>query len=393
MVLYVSRKVKNLPAYLFSEFQRKKKELQAKGVDVIDLGIGAPDLPTPNFIYQKLVEEAKKPENHKYSPYSGCNEFREAVADFYQRHYAVSLNPETEVLTLIGTKEGIANLVQSVINPGDKVLVPDPGYPVYRSAVHLAGGKSISLPLDEIDGTPLLERIQKKDVKSAKLMFLNYPCNPTTATVNLATYKRAVSFAKRNSIAIANDAAYDLLTFDGYKAPSIMQVADAKKHAVEFGTLSKSFSMAGWRIGYVVGNKEMIQSLATLKSNIDTSQFLAIQKAAAHALQSDFVTVKENNQIYKERIDFFHAALLKLGIYAQKPKGTFFIWAKVPASYTSMEFADLLLNKAGIIVTPGSAFGQRGEGFVRIALTVPVARLEEVIRRWKELKLNEVNSS
>ncbi|WP_156291731.1 LL-diaminopimelate aminotransferase [Oceanobacillus salinisoli] len=385
--MFVSDKVKNLPAYVFSEFQQKKKELEAKGVNVIDLGIGAPDLPTPDFLYRKLMEEAKYPHNHKYSTYSGSLEFREAVANFYQRQYNVSLEPEKEVLTLIGTKEGIANLLQAVINPGDKVLVPDPGYPVYRTGVHLAGGESISFPLDEKNGyVPMFEKVKIADAKQAKLMFLNYPSNPTTATIELNTFGKAVSYAKKYSIAVASDLAYDLVTFDGYHAPSVLEVPGAKDYAVEFGSLSKSFNMAGWRIGYVVGNQEIIRALATLKSNIDTSQFLAIQKAAAAALQSDLSTVAENNRIYQKRLEKLHAALNQIGIATDKPKGTFFLWAKVPDGFTSMEFANQLLQEAGIMVTPGTAFGQRGEGYIRIALTVTVERLEEVIRRLKLMK-------
>lgn len=385
---FISDKVKNLPPYLFSEFQRKKKQLEENGVNVIDLGIGAPDLPTPAFIYEKLAEESKKPANHRYSTYSGCSEYREAVADFYKKHYGIELDPETEVLALIGSKEGIANLIQAVINPGDTVLSPDPGYPVYDKGIHLAGGRNVRLPLDIENGyVPRFDKLAKSDVQKAKLMFLNYPSNPTAATVTLDTFVEAVAFSLENNVILAHDAAYDLITFDNYKAPSVLQVPNAKDIVVEFGSLSKSFNMTGWRIGYVVGNRKVIQALATLKSNLDTSQFLPIQKAAAAALKSDFSAVKENNSIYLERMEKMHAALNEIGIFTERPRGTIFIWAKVPTDYSSRSFAAKLLDEAGIIVTPGTAFGPSGEGFIRISLTVNKDRLDEVIHRLKQLDL------
>ncbi|MFC4556789.1 LL-diaminopimelate aminotransferase [Virgibacillus kekensis] len=385
---FVSEKVKNLPPYLFSEFQRKKKELEAKGADVIDLGIGAPDLPTPDFVIDKLAEESRIISNHRYSTYSGCSEFRKAVADFYRKQYQVELNPETEILTLIGSKEGIANLMHATINHGDSVLIPDPGYPVYRTAVHLAGGNGIPLPLDPDNGyAPLFDQVNKTAVQQAKLLLLNYPGNPTAATAEFDTFLQAVTFAKRNNLLVVNDAAYDMVTFEDYKSPSVLQVPGAKDYAVEFGSLSKTFNMTGWRIGYLVGNKEVVKALATLKSNIDTSQFLPVQKAAAAALRSDFTAVAANNKVFQERMEKMHQALNKLGIHADKPRGTIFLWARVPEGHTSMSFANRILEDAHVIVTPGNAFGERGEGFVRIALTVPSERLDEVISRMKRMKL------
>lgn len=388
---FVSNKVKDLPPYLFAAFQTKKKNLEARGVDVIDLGIGAPDLPTPDFVIDELVEQARMPANHRYSTYSGNREFKEAVAQFYKKQYNVDLDPETEVLALIGSKEGIAHLMQAVVNPGDMVLVPNPGYPVYRTAVHLAGGISVDLPLDPENGNvPLYENVPKQKLERAKLMLLNYPSNPTAATVYSETFLEAITIARENNMMLANDAAYDLVTFGEYKSPSVLQVPKAKDYAVEFGSLSKSYNMTGWRIGYVVGNQKTIHALATLKSNIDTSQFLPIQHAAATALLSDHTTVSTNNKIYQQRMNKLHAALKEMGIEAEKPKGTIFIWAKVPAAYTSHTFANTLLEEAGVIVTPGSAFGSRGEGYVRIALTVTKERLDEVIKRLKKLHLKKV---
>lgn len=389
-MITIADRVKSLPAYVFSEFQRKKAELEKEGVDVIDLGIGAPDLPTPDFVYERLVLEAKNPDNHRYSPYSGCSEFKEAVAEFYKKQYAVDLDPDTEVLALIGSKEGIVNLFQAVLNPGDAVFVPDPGYPVYQKGVLLAGGESILLPLNEEKGyIPEFGRISKRNKQRAKLLMLNYPSNPLGATVELNTFREAATFSKNNKILLASDAAYNLITFDGYKAPSVLQVPDAKDYAVEFGSLSKSFNMAGWRIGYVVGNKHVIQALATLKSNIDSSQFLAVQKAAATALKSDLSAVKEHNAIYQERMEKLYTALNELGISTEKTRGTIFLWAKVPTGFTANSFANKLLEEAGVIVTPGTAFGPSGEGYIRIALTVSKERLDEVVRRLRELRLKE----
>lgn len=389
-MITIADRVKSLPAYVFSEFQRKKAELEKEGVDVIDLGIGAPDLPTPDFVYERLVLEAKNPDNHRYSPYSGCSEFKEAVAAFYKKQYAVDLDPDTEVLALIGSKEGIVNLFQAVLNPGDAVFVPDPGYPVYQKGVLLAGGESILLPLNEEKGyIPEFSRISKRNKQRAKLLMLNYPSNPLGATVELNTFREAATFSKNNKILLASDAAYNLITFDGYKAPSVLQVPDAKDYAVEFGSLSKSFNMAGWRIGYVVGNKHVIQALATLKSNIDSSQFLAVQKAAATALKSDLSAVKEHNAIYQERMEKLYTALNELGISTEKTRGTIFLWAKVPTGFTANSFANKLLEEAGVIVTPGTAFGPSGEGYIRIALTVSKERLDEVVRRLRELRLKE----
>lgn len=382
----ISKRVQSLPPYLFSRFQEKRKELEKKGVDVIDLGIGAPDLPTPQFIIDQLAKEATLPENHRYSPFGGSQTFKEAVAQFYHRHYDVELNPNEEVLTLIGSKEGIHHLMQAVINPGDGVIVPDPGYPVYESAVHLAGGIRFHLPLlMEKGGIPQYDQISKESLHTAKLLLLNYPSNPTAATVKLNTFVDAITFAKENKLFLAHDAAYSLVTFGHYKAPSVLQVPDAKEHAIEFGSLSKSFNMTGWRIGYVVGNKSVIQSIATLKGNIDSGQFLPIQKAAAHALLSDLQAVKENNLVFHQRMELMYEGLTHMGIQVEKPEGTIFMWAQTPPGYSSQSFANFLLEKVGVIVTPGSAFGSRGEGFIRIALTVPEERLREVIARLREI--------
>jgi LL-diaminopimelate aminotransferase len=378
------QRIQNVPPYLFNEINKKKQLLFEQGIDVIDLGIGCPDLPTPQHIVERLLEEMGDSTNFKYSGYSGCLEFREAVAKFYKERFNVELDPETEILTLIGSKEGIAHFIPAAIDPGDIVLVPDPGYPTYRTAVYLANGVPYSMPLLKENGfRPDLLSISRHVAEKAKLMFLNYPGNPTAAVVELDFFREAVEFAKRNHIMIAHDAAYQMVTFDGYTAPSILQVEGAKEVAVEFGSLSKTYNMTGWRIGYAVGNKEALQSLSVVKSNMDTSQFLPIQKAGATALLSDQHCVDKYNQVYKERMEGMLAALREIGIEADTPKGSFFIWASVPKGYTSGEFATKVLEEAGVIVTPGTAFGEYGEGYFRISLSVPTGRLQEAIQRIK----------
>ncbi|WP_441007555.1 LL-diaminopimelate aminotransferase [Thalassobacillus devorans] len=386
----ISNRVTSLPPYLFSIFQQKKKALESQGVDVIDLGIGAPDLPTPAFIIDQLAKEAQKPANHVYSSYNGCQEFRQAVAGFYKRTYQVELDPDTEILALIGSKEGLAHMATAVLNPGETALVPDPGYPVYRSAVHLAGGTTTYLPLDADNHyRPMFDHVSKADWKNASLMFLNYPGNPTAATVDRSVFDEAVVFAKQHDVALLHDAAYSALTYNGYQAPSVLESNGAKDIAVEFGSLSKSFNMTGWRIGYVAGNRELIKALSIVKSNTDTSQFLPIQKAGAAALMSDFSAVKENVAVYEKRMAIMLDALQELGIKVTKPRGTFFIWAPVPKGFTSSSFAERMLEEAGVIITPGIAFGPSGDKYFRISLSVGEERLREAAERIKALNSKE----
>lgn len=387
---FVSKKIEDLPPYLFSTMHKKKQKLLADGVDIIDLGIGAPDLPPPTFIVEKLKEELQHPNNHVYSPYAGCSEFRKAVAVFYEQQYGVTLDPETEVLALIGSKEGIAHLIPAMTNPGDIVLIPNPGYPVYRHAAYLAGATCINLPLDpDNDYRPNFTKLPNDVYNKAKMMYLNYPGNPTAATVELDVFEEAIAFATKKQIPIIHDSAYSLVTFNDYTAPSILQIPKAKEIAVEVGSLSKSYNMTGWRIGYAVGNKEIIRALTVMKSNIDSSQFIAIQKAAAHALMSDQSTVIDNNHIYYRRMKKMLESLRKVGIKAKEPKGTFFIWAQVPKQYSSTQFTEKLLNDAGVIITPGNAFGTAGEGYFRISLSVPSERLNEAVKRMKSLRWGE----
>ncbi|MFT9846683.1 LL-diaminopimelate aminotransferase [Aneurinibacillus sp. REN35] len=378
------KRVREVPPYIFETINQKKKQLIEAGIDVIDLGIGCPDLPTPPHIVTRLIEEMGDDRNFKYSTYRGCDEFREAVAAFYRKRFDSVLDPKTDVLTLIGSKEGLGHLIPAVIDPGDIVLIPNPGYPVYGTAVHLSGGIVYDMPLlKENQFRPDFSSIPSEVADKAKLMILNYPGNPTAATVDLSFFESAVAFAKENDIIIAHDAAYQMVTFDGYKAPSILQVKGAMEVAVEFGSLSKTYNMTGWRIGYAVGNKDVLDSLLVVKSNLDTGQFLPIQKAGATALTSEQQCVEAYNSIYKERMEAVLGALWSIGIEAEPPRGSFFIWAAVPSGYDSQKFAERILEQAGVVVTPGTAFGKYGEGYFRLSLSVPTEKLKEAMHRLK----------
>ncbi|CAI6034304.1 LL-diaminopimelate aminotransferase [Cohnella sp. JJ-181] len=386
-MLHSSRRVEQIPPYVFAEMNRKKEQMIKAGVDVIDLGIGDPDLPTPRPIVDKLIEEMQDPANLKYPSFIGCAEFRSAVADFYRRTYNVELDPDTEVLALIGSKEGIAHLIPALVDPGDIVLVPDPSYPVYRMATEIAGGLPYSMPLTADNGfVPRFEDIPGDAAQRAKLMFLNYPGNPTSATVDLDCFERAVSYARAHGIAIAHDSAYGMVTFGGYKAPSILQARGAKEIAIEFGSLSKTYNMTGWRIGYAVGNKKLIKSLSVIKSNMDSGPFTPIQKAAAFALRGDTSDIVARNRIYRERMDVVIEGLAAIGVKVDPPRGSFFVWAPVPAGYTSAAFVTRVMEQTGVMLTPGPAFGPAGEGYFRISVSVPSDRLSEAMNRIR-LKL------
>lgn len=379
-----SERVKTLPPYLFSALNSKKAALRERGVDLIDLGIGDPDLPTPSFIIERFKEELKDPGNMRYSTFNGCLEYRESVADFYLKRFNTVLHPGNEILALIGSKEGIAHLVQTMIDPGDVVLIPDPCYPVYKMAIHMAGGVAYPMPLMADNGfKPDFAAIPEDVLNRAKLAFLNYPSNPTGACVDLAFFEEAVHFFKKHGIYLAHDSAYNLVTFGGYKAPSILEVKGAKDIAVEFGSLSKAFNMTGWRIGYLVGNQEIVQALHTVKSNLDSCQFLPIQKAAATALTSDLSLLNERNAVYSHRAEVMMTALRAMGIHADMPNGSIFLWAPVPDGTTSAVFCEKIMDETGVIITPGTAFGAHGEGYFRLSLSVPDEKLVEAAERMK----------
>ena len=378
----VAKRIDRLPRYLFVEINEKIAEKRAEGVDVINFAIGDPDLPTPSHIIEYMCEAAHDPASHRYPETAGLPQLREAIAGWYQRRFSVALNPNREILPLIGSKEGIGHIAFVFIEPGDIALVPDPGYPVYARGTLLAGGEPYFMTLRaENDFLPDFENIPKDIARRAKLMWLNYPNNPTGATAELDFFEKAVYFARQHSLAICHDAAYTEVAFDGYKPPSFMQAAGAKEVGVEFHSLSKTYHMTGWRIGMVVGNAEMINALFRVKSNLDSGIPQAIQHAAIKALNSSQEHIFEHNTILQRRRDKLMQAINQIGLRARVPKATFYIWASVPQGYTSTDFADKLLNEAGVAVTPGIGYGKEGEGYIRFSLTLPDDRLEQGIER------------
>ena len=375
-------RLKKLPPYLFAELDRKKAEARSRGVDVIDLGVGDPDLPTPDNIIDKLAEAAKEPRYHRYPSYTGMNEFRKAVSRWYKKRADVDLDPTQEVVSLIGSKEGIAHIPLAFINPGDVVLVPSPAYPVYAIATMFAGGTPFEMPLLKENGfLPDLGSIPGDILAKAKMMFINYPNNPTAAPATHDFFKSVVDFAAKNNIMICHDFAYSEMTFDGYIPPSFLSIPGAKDVGIEFHSLSKTYNMTGWRIGWAAGNSQIIGGLGRIKSNIDSGIFEAIQVAGIEALEGDQQCLADMRRIYTERRDVLVAGLKKLGISVKAPKATFYVWFEVPSGYTSATFASLLLEKSGIVATPGNGFGAPGEGYVRMALTVSKERLGEAVER------------
>jgi LL-diaminopimelate aminotransferase len=380
------------PPYPFAALAARKRELVAKGADLIDFGIGDPDLPTPAHIVEALCRAAHDPATHRYDESGlGIPELRSAIAAWYEKRFGVALNPENEILRLIGSKDGIAHLPWAVINPGDIALIPDPAYPVYLRAVRFAGGEPHIMPLlPEAGYLPDLDAITANVASRAKIMWLCYPNQPTAAVCDLDFYRRVVAFAERHKILVALDLAYSEVTFDGYIAPSILQVDGAKEVAIEFHSLSKTYSMTGWRIGFAVGNAPAIKALGDLKSNVDSGVFAAIQHAAVAALTGPQDCVQEMREEYRKRRDILVDGLRAMGCPVEKPKGSFYVWAPVPAGTNSAEFAEMLLSEAGIISTPGSAYGKYGEGFVRFSLTVEggkqgsQARVREAVARMRD---------
>ena len=383
-----AERLKKLPPYLFKAIDEKKAQVKARGVDIIDLGVGDPDLPTPPHILDAMKRALDDPSNHRYPSYTGMPAFREAVAEWYEKRFGVGLDPEKEVVSLIGSKEGIAHFPLAFVNEGDRVLVPSPAYPVYNIAAIFAGGQSYVMPLEEKNGfLPDLASIPKDVADSAKIMFLNYPNNPTSAVASEEFFGQVVAFAKNHKIVVCHDAAYTEMAFDGYSPPSFLQAEGAKEVGVEFHSLSKTYNMTGWRIGFAVGNREAISALGDIKSNIDSGVFQAVQWAAIEALTGEQACVQEMNRIYQERRDVMVEGLREAGFELTPPKATFYLWVKVPDGYTSAKVAEHLLEQAGVVVTPGNGFGEPGEGFFRIALTQSKERLEEAVNRMKQVVL------
>lgn len=377
-----AKRMQTIPPYLFARIEQKIAEKRAQGIDVISLGIGDPDLPTPRFIIEELQRTAQDPANHQYPSSQGMLAYRAAVADYYQQRYGVELSAKDEVTALIGEKEGIANICYCYIDPGDINLVPDPAYPVYAIGASFAGGENYYLPLTlENNFLPDLEAIPAAVLAKAKILWLNYPNNPTGAVTDLAFFERAVAFAKKHNLLICHDTAYAEMTYDGYVAPSILQVPGAKEVAVEFGSCSKPFNMTGWRIGFCVGNASVVGTLARYKSNVDSGAFQAIQYAGMAGFKNYLPVVEESRAIYAARRDILVGGLNRLGWQLSYPKGTFYVWAPVPRGYTSESFAEKVLEDAAVIVTPGSGYGPAGEGYFRATLTVEESRMREAMAR------------
>ncbi|NVL90645.1 MAG: LL-diaminopimelate aminotransferase [Desulfobacterales bacterium] len=383
-----AERLKRLPPYLFKEIDRRKEEVRAKGIDIIDLGVGDPDLPTPPHIIEASKRAASDPANHQYPSYSGMADFNAAVARWYKRRFNVDLDPGTEVVTLIGSKEGIAHIPLAFINPGDIALVPSPGYPVYHIGTQFAGGEPYFMDLlKENRFLPDLASISRETAQKAKIMFINYPNNPTAAVATKDFFESIVAFAGEHNIIVCHDAAYSEMAFDDYRPMSFLEAEGAKTVGIEFHSLSKTYNMTGWRIGFAVGCADVISALGQVKSNIDSGAFQAVQIAGIEALDGDQKCVEDMRRTYAERRDILVAGLCSAGLSVEKPRATFYLWVEVPQGYTSTEFTGLLLTEAGIVTTPGNGFGTAGEAYIRMALTVDCERIREAVERIKGIGL------
>jgi L-glutamine---4-(methylsulfanyl)-2-oxobutanoate aminotransferase len=387
-VFQQSELLDSLPKQFFASLVKKVSRYVAEGFDVINLGQGNPDQPTPDHIVKKLQEAAANPLNHKYSPFQGHKYLKQAAANFYAREYGVELDPEKEVAILFGGKAGLVEIPQCLLNPGDTILVPDPGYPDYWSGVSLAHANMVTMPLqEENDFLPVYDNIKQEDLVHAKLMFLNYPNNPTGATATPEFFEKTVELANQSNICVVHDFAYGAIGFDGQKPLSFLQTAGAKDVGIEIYTLSKTYNMAGWRVGFAVGNASVIAALELLQDHLYVSIFGGIQEAAAEALNASQESVVALNDLYESRRNVLLNGLRSIGWNVTSPKGSFFAWLKVPNGFTSEEFADFLLEKAHIAVAPGIGFGTYGEGYVRVGLLTSEARMEEVVRRIQALEI------
>jgi LL-diaminopimelate aminotransferase len=378
----LAKRIEKLPPYLFAEISRKIAEKRAQGVDVVSFAVGDPDIPTPSHVIDALCQAARDPANHRYPETDGLPDLRRAITRWYEQRFDVSLDPDREVLPLIGSKEGIGHIALCFIDPGDLALVPDPGYPVYSGGTMFAGGDCYFMPLtEENDFLPDLEAIPEAVARRAKLMWISYPNNPTGAVAEPDFFEQVVRFAKEHDIAVCHDAPYTEVAFDGYRPVSFLQAAGARDVGVEFHSFSKSYNMTGWRIGMVVGNATMVDALMRVKSNLDSGIPQAIQRMAIAALEGPQDCIAEHNAIYQRRRDRLVAALARMGLGVRPPKASLYLWARLPEGRTSLEFASRLLDDIGVVVTPGIGYGPHGEGYVRLSLTIPDERMEEGLRR------------
>jgi len=386
----LSRRMEQLRPYLFVEINKKIAEKRAKGEEIISFAIGDPDIPTPPHIIDRLCQAARDPANHRYPETAGLPELCQAIAEWYQRRFGVVFDPETEVLPLIGSKEGIGHIAFCFIDPGDMALVPDPAYPVYSISTILAGGKPYYMSLrEENDFLPNLNSIRDYVLQKTKLLWINYPNNPTGAVAELDFFNRVVEFARQHDIVVCHDGPYSEVAFDGYQPVSLMQANGAREVGVEFHSLSKSYNMTGWRIGMVVGNAKVINALRKLKSNLDSGVPQAIQYAAIEAFSGPQDCIAEHNAIYQRRRDLIIEVLNDIGLEVRVPKASLFVWARVPEGYNSVDFTADLLEQVGVAVTPGVGYGRSGEGYVRLSLTIPDAVLVKGLSRlsaWRNTR-------
>jgi len=382
-----AERIQKLPPYLFAEIDRLKRQVAARGVDLINLGIGDPDTPTPAHIVERLRDAAKNPANHRYPDYEGLPSFRRAAAGWMERRYGVGLDPDTEVVSLIGSKEGIANMAVAFVDPGDVVLVPDPGYPVYHIGTSFNGGTTYRLPLRRENGfLPDLSAIPDEVARRAKLLWLNYPNNPTSAVAPRSFFSDVIRFAERHDVIVCHDAAYAEIYF-GERPASILEIPGGREVAIEFHSLSKTFSMTGWRIGFAVGHPELIGGLGKVKTNVDSGVFQAVQEAGIAALTGDAGVVDKLRAMYRERRDVLVDGLGRVGLPCEPPAGTLYVWVPVPRGLTAAGLATRCLTEAGVVVTPGNGFGDAGEGYIRLTLCSPVERLREAVERLGGLAL------
>jgi LL-diaminopimelate aminotransferase len=382
----LSKKIQALPPYLFLEIDKAKRAARAQGRDIIDLGIGDPDQPTPKFIIEALAAAALDPANHRYALDQGMPVLRSAIGDWYKARFNVDLNPETEILPLIGSKEGIAHFPLAFLNPGDLSLVPDPCYPPYKGGTILAGGKPYLIPLLAAnDFLPDLKKIPLSARKKARIIFVNYPNNPTSACANDEFYTALIEFAVKNKLIIISDLAYSEMAYDGYRPPSLLEFPGARETVIEFHSLSKTYNMTGWRVGWACGNAQLVSALAKVKSNIDSGIFSAVQLAAVAALSGKQGYLNEMRNLYQQRRDVLVDGLKCLGWEVVRPKATFYVWIKVPPKADAIGFAAHLLKAADIVATPGVGFGRFGQGYIRMALTVSQDRIHEALRRIKKI--------